>query len=508
MMPFDRPWVALGAGFYLLVVLLIGIWAAWRTHSAKDFFIAGQRLGVVVTGIATMSAAFSGFVFIGGPGLSYRLGLVALMIAMPASFTAALLTWVLGKRLRLLAEVRDLLTVPDAILARYRSRLASGLAAIAIVFGAVGYLGVQLLALGVTIEAVFGAASLVPGASLALAMAGGLAVVLFYSVAGGMVAGVYTDLFQGALMILTAVAVFASALRAPGGATEIVASIVASERFGPAFLDPLGEHGVLLAFGFFFVFGVGTLGQPHMLHKFYMLKNPRDLKWMPLIVGGSQALCILLWVGVGLAVPALVAQGRMAALENPDLASPHFLLHFVPQIVAGLALAGVLAAIMSTVDSFVNIGAAALVRDLPRAFGYSSQRELLWGRIATVGLALSAAGLAWAFSDLIALFGVMAFGTFAAALVPALAVGLNWDRVTPSAASASIATGLVLNLSLEFLARQSAIPWLPRPPLAAGALPSAVSLAASFSVLFLVTWVTGRRGADRLDDDVRAVMEI
>jgi Na+/proline symporter len=266
---------------------------------------------------------------------------------------------------------------------------------------------------------------------------------------------------------------------------------------------------VLTAAGFFFVFSVGTLGQPQMLHKFYMLDDPRKLKWMPAILGGSQLLCSLIWIGVGLAVPALVASGRLPALDNPDAASPSFLLGFVPPLLAGVVFAGILAAIMSTADSFVNIASAALVRDLPRALGRPVARELLLGRIATPGIAIAAGVFAWLYGDLIALLGTFAFGTFGAALAPALVVGFNWRGVTARAASASIATGLFGNLALEFLARQTFFPALPRLGwLAPGVLPTAVSLAASFAVLFAVSLWDGRRCETALPADVAAVMEM
>ncbi len=499
-------WTALA---YLAVVLAIGLWAVRRTRTARDFFIAGQGIGLVVTTLATMSAAFSGFLFIGGPGLTYRLGMSSLMISFPVSFTAGLLCWVVAKRLRLLAEVREVFTVPDAILYRFRSRLASGLAAAAVVVGTLGYLGAQLQAMAVMIESIFGTRELFGDWSLAVAMAAGVAVVLAYAVAGGMVAGVYTDVFQGTLMVGAAVAVFHYALESGGGLGSIARRIAESETFGPGFLDPLGNVPVLTAMGFFFVFAVGTLGQPQTIHKFLMLDDPRKLKWMPLVLGTSQTLVVLIWLGIGLAVPALVASGRLAPLARPDDAAPAFLLGFAPEVLAGLVFAGILAAIMSTADSFVNIAAAALVHDLPKALGRPKpRRELLWGRIAVVAVAVAAALFASLYGDLIALLGTFAYGTFAAALAPAVAVGLNWKRVTAAAATASIATGMAVNLGLELLAKQTWLPALPTPPLAPGVLPAAVALAASFTVLFLVTWWTGRRGDDDLDDDVAAVMDL
>ena len=116
-----------------------------------------------------------------------------------------------------------------------------------------------------------------------------------------------------------------------------------------------------------------------MLHKFFMLDDPRKLRWLPLALGGSQILCLLIWLGVGLAVPALVAQGKLAPLASPDDAAPRFLLAFTPEALAGLVFAGILAAIMSTADSFVNLGAAALIRDLPRALGRRVARRAALG---------------------------------------------------------------------------------------------------------------------------------
>lgn len=494
-----RPGLLFVALAYLAVVLAIGVWSRRHTRDARDFFIAGQRLGLVVTAFATMSAAFSGFVFLGGPGLTYRMGIAALAINVPIGVTAALLCWTVGRRLRRLSAVREVYTVPDAIRCRYGSRTATALAAAAIVLGVVGYLGAQLRALGVLLEPVLGTSELGPW-SLPAAMALGTAAVLVYSVLGGMVAGAYTDLVQGALMLGTAVAVFFVAFDAAGGISALSASIAGSPRFGEDFLLPFGHVPVWTTLGFYFVFSVGVLGQPHMLHKFYMLRDERKLRWLPLVLGGSQTVCLLIWLGLGLAVPALVAQGRLAPLARPDDAAPTFLLEVAPPLLSGLVLAGVLAAVMSTADSFVNVGAAALVRDLPRAFRRPLGDELMWGRWATVALTLAAGVFAWAYDDLVALLGAFAFGTFAAALVPSLAVGLAWKGATAPAAVASIATGMGLNVGLELWNRAGTLPVAPGVP------PTALALAASFVVFFLVAWICP--GSRELDPEVAAALEL
>ena len=221
----------------------------------------------------------------------------------------------------------------------------------------------------------------------------------------------------------------------------------------------------------------------------------------------ANLVCVLVWLGIGLAVPSLVSQGRLGALANPDEAAPVFLVQFAEPVLAGLVVVAILAAIMSTADSFINIGSAALVRDLPRAVGIRVVHPLRWGRLAVLGVAATAALFAYSYGDLIAMLGTFAFGTFAAALAPALALGFNWTRVTPLAAGASILTGLVVNVVLELAARQSTWNWVPQPALAEGVLPSAVSLAASFSVLILVSMGSGGRGERVVADDVRRLIE-
>ncbi len=501
----EQPWLMAVLALSLVSVLAIGLWSGGRTRTAKDFFVAGRSVGLWVIAMATMTAAFSGFVFLGGPGLTYRIGVASLFIIVPVGFTSGLLCWLLAKRLRLLADVEEVFTIPDALSVRFNSRLTTALGSLAILVGTLGYLGAQLLALGILIESLLGTRHLFGEWSLLVAMSIGLVVLLFYSVIGGMVAGVYTDLVQGAVMLVGSLLVFGQTLRVGGGIQGMASSILASDGMA-GFFEPFGRVPFSVALGFFFVFGVGVLGQPQMVHKFLMLERIDQLRWMPLVLGGSQVVCLLIWVGIGLVVPALVAAGRMAPLDNPDGATLQFLLGFVPETLAGVVIAAAVAAIMSTADSFLNIGAAVLVRDVPRLLGRPVRRQLAAGRVATVILALFAASLALGYGDLIALLGTFAFGTLAAALAPALAVGMSWSRVGPAAASASIATGLVVNLGLEIWTRVQTVSEGASGALSGAAIPSAVALSASFSVLGLVTWLGDKR-AEALPEAVREIVD-
>ncbi len=487
----SRPVIAGVSLGYFAVVAAIAVWATRRTRTAGDFFLAGKQLGIWTMSIAAMAATISGFSFIGGPGLVYAEGLGAAFIVLPVAVTSSLVGWTLGTRLRLLADARGVFTIPDAIGARYRSRAAQGLAAVAILVAVVGYMATNVLALGVVIDGVFGT-GLAPGLWI------GTLVTLAYSASGGIKAGVYTDLFQGTVMAVASLLVFAYVLRVGASLGGAAGAIVPVD---PAFLSPWGRMTPLAALSLYFVFGVGAVGQPHVLHKFYMIRDPRRLRWYPLLSGVAIVVAQLLFIGVGIVVRALVARGGLPALARPDDAAPLFLIGYTPLALAAIVFAGVAAAIMSTVNSFLNVGAAAVTHDLAVALGRRVRDELLWGRVATIAIAAVAALVATLSRTLVAFLGIFGWGLFASTLVPALAVGMNWTGGTRSGAIASMSTGLVVTLVFESLAHFGVFTF------PAGVTATALALVASLLVFVAVSFVTRRRAARDLDDDIRTIVE-
>ncbi|MCC6316682.1 MAG: sodium/proline symporter [Gemmatimonadaceae bacterium] len=489
---FAQPPVIAAMLAFFAATIVIGWWATRRTRTTEDFFVAGQGLGMLTMTIAAMSATLSGFAFIGGPGLVYTIGLAAIYVVLPLSITNAQGAWVLAKRLRLLAEVRPMLTVPDAIGARYRSPAAQGLAGTAIVIAVVGYMATNLLALGLVIDAVFGS-GLVPGIWI------GALVTLAYSVGGGILAGVYTDLFQGSVMAIASLLVFALVLRVGGGMDGISTSLLAHDA---GVIGPWGKSNPLAALSLFFVFGIGTLGQPHVVHKFYMLRDPRRLKWYPVVMTIAMSVTLLLFIGVGLVVKALVLRGDMAPLARADDATPAFLLRFAPVWLAGVVLAGVAAAIMSTVNAFMSVGAAAITHDIPIGLGRSPAQGLRAGRLATLAITLVSTVVAVQSGTLVAFLGIFGWGLFASTLVPALAIGLNWPMATRQGALASITTGLTVTLVLETLAylRVFTFP--------SGVTATALALVSSLGVFLVVSWVTRADAPSQIDPDIQAVMDV
>jgi Na+/proline symporter len=487
----QQPTIVAVAMLYFAGVAAISVWATRRTRTAKDFFVAGSGIGLLALTLTAMSATLSGFAFIGGPGLLYTVGLGAMFIMLPVALTNSMGAWVLAKRMRLLAEIRPMMTVPDAIGARYRSRTAQGLAGVSLLVAVIGYMATNILALGVVIHVIF-------GIGLGWGIWLGMAVVMAYATAGGIVAGIYTDVFQGTLMGVASLLVFLFVLDVGNGLGGLSRSILATD---PEFLAPWGHLTPMAALSLFFVFGLGSLGQPHVIHKFYMLRDPRKLKWYPLLVTGAFFLATLLFFGVGVAVKALVVEGAMQPLAHADQATPAFLLGHTPILLAALVFSSVAAAIMSTLNSFMNIGAAALTHDLPAAFGHRLGNELLWGRIFTVVISVAAAATAHVSGTLVAFLGIFGWGLFASTLVPALAIGLNWEGATRAGAIASIATGLGLTLVLETLA------YLGCYSFPTGVTIAGASLVLSILVFFGVSALTREAPDTAIDADIRLVME-
>ena len=162
-----------------------------------------------------------------------------------------------------------------------------------------------------------------------------------------------------------------------------------------------------------------------------------------------------------------------------------------------MVFAALFAAIMSTADSFLNLGAAAVVHDIPRALrGRSLRRELLSARVATVVIAVGSALFAlYSRQDLVALLGAFGWGTFAAALVPTVTIGFNWKRATATAANVAIVTSLAVNFGIEIF--DVAVPW--------GMDGGAIALLLSLTLFFGISLASR---PPVIDPDIDAVMDL
>ena len=495
---FRQPIILGSLVVYLVLCIGVGIWAMRRTKSAGDFFVAGRSLGPAVVGLAIFSSTMSGFGFVGGPGLVYSTGISSLWMCLTSPLGFALGFYLVAKRIRIIAELRDTVSLPDIVAARYDSELARFLTAITIILGVMGYMATQILAMAIVLKTLLSSTVIFADISLITCALVSTAVLLFYSVTGGIIASVYTDLVQGAVMVVAGFLVFITAISVFDGGMQEASTVLFADD--PEAIMPFGTAGALTCISWFFLFGMGLAGQPHIITKMMMNKNLADNRSiLPLSVLG-YVMAALLWISVGLIMRSVVVAGMENPLAAPDQAAAAFLSVFAHPLLAGVVFAGLFAAIMSTADSFLNIGAAAIIHDIPRALrGRALENELFWARTATIGLCVIAIAFAlysyYINNRLVALLGAFGWGTFAAAIVPIVVLCLNWQRATKQAAVAAVASSLLINFFIEVSTVN--IPY--------GMSGGFLALVTSMIIFIVVSLLTPET---ELKPDIRAAMEI
>ncbi|MEL6122336.1 MAG: sodium/proline symporter [Bacteroidota bacterium] len=478
---------------YMLLCIGVGIWALRRTKSTHDFFMAGKSLGVWVSAFAVFSTTLSGFGFVGGPGLVYSMGMSSFWMVVVAIMGFNVSFSLLGKRLRLFAELGNYVSLPDVVYKRYGNNTTRLLMALAIVIGVVGYLATQVLAMAIVLRDILNAGDYFGQVSLVTAMIISCSILIFYSVTGGIIASVYTDMVQGAIMIVAAVLVFITVIFTfDNGLMEMNQIIYQDDRQA---IGPWGTLGMIGSLSWLLLFGLGGAGQPHVITKLMMNKRISDAKKiLPVSVMG-YVFSALLWIGIGLCMRALVLSGMHEPLTSPDQAASQFLQYYAHPLLAGIVFAGLFAAIMSTAEAFLSIGTAAIMHDIPQGLGVKVSGELSIARITTVVLTILAALFAVNSGSLIAMIGAMSWGIFAAAVVPVVTLGFNWKRATPLAANVAIVVSLVIHLVIK------AMSWNLPYRIDAGAFTLILSLTIFISMSLL-------SAPPRLDKEVEYVMDM
>lgn len=422
---------------YFVLMFAIGFWANRRTKSSKEFLVAGQSLGFFVMAIASFSSIQSGWGMVGNTGAMFDVGIAALLSAaflVPLGFTLA--WFLLGARLHKVAQQHEVYSISDLVRLRYKSRPAHIAISIAMVIGAIAYMTSQISAMGII-------SSLLLGTSVQTGAWIGAAVVAAYTIAGGMLAAVWTDLIQGLLMIAISVFIFITAIELSGGWIETLTTINVAE---PGHLMLVGDNSASYFFGYAVLLLFGAAGQPQLITKFLMLKEAKELKWGAAVSGIAYGVTTMFSLGIGLAMKAMVIDGNADPITNIDETTTVFLSQFTHPVVAALALTALLAAIMSSASSFITIGAAAVVRDfMGSVMGRSVKRELLWNRVWSGIITLASVLLVFYLSQVIFILGAFGWAAFAAAILGPIGLGIYWKKSTGNGAFWAIVSAMGLN---------------------------------------------------------------
>ena len=397
-------------GFMLLFVVIGGLSYLQRKKTAEDYLVANRSMAPWLVGLSAVATNNSGYMFTGMIGFTYSTGLssIWLMIGWIVGDLAA--SFSIMKRLKQTAEQRDLHSF-GGLLADWHGmgfnklRRISGLL-ILVFLGA--YAAAQFNAGSKALHVLFDW-DLKTGAIL------GAALVLFYSLMGGIRASIWTDVAQSFVMIISMIIMMFIGISHIGGSDIVLSQLHSvNATYMNCFPDDSWLGIVLFVLGWVFA-GFGVAGQPHIVVRYIALDNVNNISRFRLWYYG--------WFITFYA--ATIVVGLLARLLLPDvngfdaeLALPSLALQILPEALVGLMLAGLFAATMSTADSLVISCTASVSRDL-----FPDHKAGYWQtKMITVIVVVSALCIAlWGYSSVFQLV-LVAWGLLAVAFAPLLLV--------------------------------------------------------------------------------------
>lgn len=439
---------------YALTMIAIGVVANRLSQDEDDYFLGGRRLGPWVAGLSASASSSSVWTLLGVSGYAYGAGLSALWL-LPGCVGGFALNWfVLAPALRRESAKAGAITVSELLagpIGAPRRGLILVVASTIVLLSLLTYVAAQFQGAGKTFADTFDIA-------YAPALLIGAAIVVFYTLLGGFWAASITDTVQGMLMVVAALALPIAALQAIGGPSGLIAGMRAVEVEGylgwMAGLPPAAGLGMIAGL---LGIGLGYPGQPHVVNRLMALRDDAalvgarriSLTWALIIYSGM----ILLGWSVRVLLPDL------ADRESAFMAGTEQVL---PPVIAGVMIAAVLSAIMSTVDSQLLVAASTISHDL---IGRAGERErvadhdrrvLLRSRLTVLGLSLAAVGVALVVDEGIFASVLFAWTAMGSAFGPVLLITVLHRRPRPGFVLAAMLAGFVLSV-IAFLAHASGV---------------------------------------------------
>jgi sodium/proline symporter len=421
-------------GLYLLLMLGIGFYSLRRTKSNSDFIIGGRTLGPFTTAISAGASDMSSWLLLGLPGAVFASGLVeGVWISLGLSI-GAYLNWLLvAGRLRSLSQNLHAITLPTFIAKRFEdnTHILKIVSTLVILFFFTLYVASGLKGGTLLFAHTFGATE-----QTALIIT--TLVVVGYTFLGGYLAVCWTDLIQGMLMV-TALA-FCTLLgffAITGQGSEIAAANPNAFKFSTGWITALS----LMAWGF------GYFGQPHILARFIGIKDARSVKSARRIGITWMVVSLIFAISIGLIGIGFNALHPLEGVTGPDGNSERIFLALTTALFhpffAGLVLAAVLAAVMSTADSQLLVLSSSLTEDIPFIARMDEKTREWISRAGIVGFALLAFLMASNDKGTILNMVGYAWGGFGAAFGPLVILSVTWKRMTKWGALAGMVVGSV-----------------------------------------------------------------
>jgi len=439
-------------GVYLVGVLLIGSYFGRYIHNAGDFFLAGKALPFWAVGMSVVVSDIGATDMISGAGGTYRFGVSQANFdwigSMPAAIIAAFIFipyyWRAG-----------VYTIPEFLGRRYNAGVQVLQAVIWLVYMLV------MLAIMLWSSAVFLKTLMGWDTSTAIWLT--VIVVGFYTVSGGLAAVVMTDVVQMVVMFIGAGALFVLSLWETGGWEAMQATILAEGPHTKDHFNLLLPHTTDTPYPWTgIVFGLGIVlssayfvGNQAVVQRALGARSEWDAKAGMIFAGFLK-----LFIPLLIFIPGLAARVTHPGLADPDQAVPTLIRDLLPPGLTGLMFAAFCAALMSSVDSYLNSATTVYISDIhARAYGritgrsMTQRHELILGRTMTVLLIVGAGLMAPVIDNFKTIYVAIQtiFSLFQGPTLTILLLGILWPRATGWGALSGLISGVLMAGMLTLL---------------------------------------------------------
>lgn len=451
-MPNDLAMKVLAVALYAAILVVIGFLASKRVQSTRDYFVSDKSLGFFHVAFSARATGESAWLLLGLTGMGYAVGVQAFWVVV-GEVLGVCGAWILmARRFKRLTDRYDSVTVPDYLESRLRDsgRTLRLISAFALVVFVPIYAGAQVFATGTAFHAFLGWNHYAGAAA-------GFAVVLVYITQGGFTAVVWSDVFQGSLMVVGLVALPLVALGHIGGIGEVTTALSTIDPHllawhGPGDAGP-GSGGwtastIVTVVGMAAI-GIGFLGSPQVFVRYISMKDEKQILPGTLTAGAWTVLADSGAVLVGLFGRTIFEPEALGG--NADNILPELAQGLLPAFFAGLFIAMVLSAIMSTIDSLLIVASSAAVRDYwqkTRNPDIDDERLMRLTRKVTLGLSLVSflIGIGIMLVDKEkGVFWTIIFGWsgIAATFCPVMILSLFWSKLTALGARCAMVAGFM-----------------------------------------------------------------
>ena len=435
---------------YLAAMLAIGVWCAKMNSSVDDFYLGGRKLGPFVTAMSAEASDMSSWLLMGLPGVAYLSGLAE------ASWTAiglaigTYLNWlIVARRIRLYSQHLGAITVPQFFSKRWKDErnLLSAIAAVVIIVFFIPYLASGFSACGKLFASLF-------STDYVTAMVISGAVIVIYTVTGGFLAASFTDLVQSIIMTAALLIVLVFAVNQAGGMDAVLTN--AQSLAGYLSLSHIHDPATggsnpysLLTICSLLAWGLGYFGMPHILLRFMAIEEEKKLKLSRRVATSWVVISMAVAVFIGVVGNAMTANSTLEHLEDSEtiiVQISSLLSQFgIPAaLLAGVILAGILAATMSTADSQLLAASSSVSQNLfAEFFGvkFTTKQGMIVARSTMVIISLIAMFLARDPDSSVFRVVSFAWAGFGASFGPTVLFALFWKRSNKWGALAGMISG-------------------------------------------------------------------